>query len=198
MDRLFTSRHHASLTVWWNLSPLPVHGVKSRCWRQLRDALYVAGTCLTRTFPQLRSPPPSCEPRDKRCTSQNKEELFSICPANYPRTSGTWPPHTTPHPLARRAGLVPVVAQGVVTTLIEPYINDILENQKPISLFSSRLCASFWLLFSVLTEIFGLEEIHNHRGELVMGFWQRATGRQYLMGSCVVGENNKNNCSSVL
>ena len=63
-----------------------------------------------------------------------------------------------------------MVAQGVVTTLIEPYINDILENQKPISLFSSRLCASFWLFFSVLTKIFGLEEIHNHRGELVMGF----------------------------
>ena len=38
-----------------------------------------------------------------------------------------------------------MVAQGVVTSLIEPYINDILENQKPLSLFSSN-----WLLFSVL------------------------------------------------
>ena len=38
--------------------------------------------------------------------------------------------------MARRAGLVPVVAQGVVTSLIEPYINDILENEEPLSLFS--------------------------------------------------------------
>ena len=179
MDRLFTSRHHASLTVWWNLSPLPVHGVESRCWRQLRDALYVAGTCLTRTFPQLRSPPPSCEPRDKRCTSQNKEELFSICPANYPRTSGTWPPHTTPHPLARRAGLVPVVAQGVVTSLIEPCINDILENQKPLSLFSSNCvppfscCFRFLLKFSALKKFtttgagYGLLTASNPVGNIV-------------------------------
>ena len=37
----------------WHLSPLPaVHGVDSRCWCQFRDALYVAGTCFTRTFPQ--------------------------------------------------------------------------------------------------------------------------------------------------
>ena len=38
-----------------------------------------------------------------------------------------------------------MVAQGVVTSLIEPYINDILENQKPLSSFSSN-----WLLFSVI------------------------------------------------
>ena len=49
---------------------LPVHGVESRWWRQLRDALYVAETCFTRTFPQLRSLPPSCQPREKWCTSQ--------------------------------------------------------------------------------------------------------------------------------
>ena len=66
---------------------------------------------------------------------KNKEKLFSICPAKYPGKSGTSPLQTTPHPQARRAGLVPVVAQGVVTSLIEPYINDILENQEPLSLF---------------------------------------------------------------
>ena len=38
-----------------------------------------------------------------------------------------------------------MVAQGVVTSLIEPYINDILENQKLLSSFSSNC-----LLFSVL------------------------------------------------
>ena len=30
---------------------------------------------------------------------KNKEKLFSICPANYPRKSGTWPFQTTLHPL---------------------------------------------------------------------------------------------------
>ena len=87
---------------------------------------------------------------------KNKEKLFSICPANYPRKSGTWPLHTTPHPLARRARLVAVVAQGVVTSLIEPYINDILENKKAFSFFSSNwvppfgCCFRFLLTFSAL------------------------------------------------
>ena len=58
--------------------------------------------------------------------------------------------------MARRAGLVRVVAQGVVTSLIEPCINDILENQKPLSLFSPncvppfRCCFLFLLKFSAL------------------------------------------------
>ena len=159
MDRLFTSKHHASLTVWWNLSPLVVHGVESRCWRQLRDALYVAATCFTRTFPQLRSPPPSCQPRDKWCTSQNKGKLFSIFPVNYPRKSGTWSLPTTPHPLAQRAGLVPLVAQGVVTSLIEPYINDILKNQKPLSFkFSSKCVPPFGCCFRFLLKFSALKK----------------------------------------
>ena len=88
-----------------------------------------------------------------------KEKLFSICLATcttHPRTSGTWPLQTTPHPQARRAGIVPVVARGVVTSLIELCINDILENQKPLSLFSSNCvppfscCFRFLLKFSAL------------------------------------------------
>ena len=87
---------------------------------------------------------------------KNKEKLFSICPANYPRKSGKWPLQATPHPLARRAGLVPVDAQGIVISLIEPCINDILQNQKPLSLFSPncvppfRCCFRFLLKFSAL------------------------------------------------
>ena len=84
MDRLFTSRHHVSLTVWWNLSPLPVHGVESKCWRQLRDALYAAGTCFTRTFPQLLSPPPSCQPREKWCTSNEIKRSLIFDLPRYP------------------------------------------------------------------------------------------------------------------
>ena len=56
--------------LWWDLSPLPVHGVDSRCWWQFRDAVYVTGTCFTRTFPQLRSPLPPCQPCEKWCTSK--------------------------------------------------------------------------------------------------------------------------------
>ena len=87
---------------------------------------------------------------------KNKEKLFSICPTNYPRKSGKWPRQATPHPLAPRAGLVPVDAQGVVTSLIEPCINEILENQKPLFLFSPncvppfRCCFRFLLKFSAL------------------------------------------------
>ena len=157
MDRLLTSRHQASLTVWWNLSPLPVHGVESRCC-QLRDALYVARTCFTRTFSQLRSPPPLVNLARNDVLHKNKGKLFSICPANYPRKSGTWPLQTTPHPMARRAGFVRVVAQGVVTSLIEPCINDILENQKPLSLFSSNCAPPFSCCFRFLLQFLALKK----------------------------------------
>ena len=158
MDRLFTSKHQASLTVLWNLSPLPVHGVDSRCWRQLHDALYVAETCFTRTFPQLRSPPPSCQLREKWFTTQKQREVFSICRANHSRKSGTWPLQKTPQSPARKAGLVPVVAQGVVTSLIEPYINDILEKQEPLSLFSSNCVTPFSCCFRFLPKFSALKK----------------------------------------
>ena len=48
---------------------------------------------------------------------KNKEKLFSICPAPYPRKSPTGPFQSTPHPRAQMAGLVPVVARGIVTGL---------------------------------------------------------------------------------
>ena len=64
--------------------------------------------------------------------SKRKEKWFSICLATHHRKSGTWPLQTTPQPRARRAGIVPVVARGVVASLIELCINDILENQKPL------------------------------------------------------------------
>ena len=98
------------------------------------------------------------------------KEVFSICPTNFPRKSGTWPLQTTRHPLARRAGLVPVVTQGVVTSLIEPYINEILENQEPLSLFSSKCVPPFSCFFRFLPKFSAL----NRPPELVMGFWQRA------------------------
>ena len=48
---------------------------------------------------------------------KNKEKLFSICPAPYTRKSQAGPLQSTPHPRAQMAGLVLVVARGIVTGL---------------------------------------------------------------------------------
>ena len=48
---------------------------------------------------------------------KNKEKLFAIFPAPYPRKSQTGPLQSTPHHWAQMAGLVPVVARGIVTGL---------------------------------------------------------------------------------
>ena len=84
--------------------------------------LFVAGTCFTRTFLQLRSPPPSCQPRETDDVLYgNKEKLFSTCPAPYSQKSVTGPLQTTPYSRARRA----VVAWGIVKRLIEPCITEL-------------------------------------------------------------------------
>ena len=129
-----------------------------RCWRQLRNALFIAGTCFTRTVPQLRSAPPSCQPGGKWCTSQKqtyREVIFDLPHHPPPKVRDMTTSNNSP-PRAQRAGIVPVVARGVVTSLIELCINDILENQKPLSLFSSNCvppfscCFRFLLKFSAL------------------------------------------------
>ena len=111
VDILFTSRHQISLLMKLISSPCPRIRIESRCWRQLRvPCLFVAGTCFTRTFPQLRSAPSSCQPRETDdVLYKNKDKLFSICSAPYSRNSVTGLLQTTPHPLARRA----VVARGI-------------------------------------------------------------------------------------
>ena len=48
---------------------------------------------------------------------KNKEKLFSIRPTPYPRKSPTGPLQSTPQPPAQMAGLVPLVARGIVTGL---------------------------------------------------------------------------------
>ena len=57
---------------------------------------------------------------------KNKEKLFSICPAPYPRKFPTGPPQSTPHPWAQMAGLVPVVAWGIVTGLTNCTVQKVL------------------------------------------------------------------------
>ena len=85
----------------------------------------------------------------------------------HPRKSPTGPLKNTPHPRAQMAGLVPVVARGIVTglTFIAPCINDSLAQSKaPFPWLGQGVCTFFKLFFfSVLTEIFDLEEIHNDR-----------------------------------
>ena len=174
MDRLFTSRHHAALTVSYDgtfrlsLSMELSQGV---------DVNYAMPCMLPGHVSQgpfhsygVRRHLVNRARNDVLHKNKLKEKLFSICLATcttHPRTSGTWPLQTTPHPQARRAGIVPVVARGVVTSLIELCINDILENQERLFPDQFKLCAS------VRTESFGLEEIHNHRSWL----WASATSK---------------------
>ena len=101
---------------------------------------FVAGTCFTRTFLQLRSPPPSCQPRETDdVLYENNEKLFSICTAPFSRKSVTGPLQTTPHPRARRA----VVARGIVTHLTEPFITELLQSEAPFSWLVQAVCPPF-------------------------------------------------------
>ena len=79
---------------------------------------------------------------------KNKEKLFSICPAPYPRKSPTGPLQSTPH----------VVARGIVTGLPNCTVHQwqFSSIRSPFSLASSRcvppLSCCFWFLlkFSAL------------------------------------------------
>ena len=99
---------------------------------------------------------------------KNKEKLFSIRPAPYPLKSPKGPLQSTPHPPAQIAGLVPLVARGIVTGITNWTVHQWQFSfiRSPFSPGYFKVCASFKLLFSVLTEIFGLEEIHSDRSRL--------------------------------
>ena len=97
----------------------------------------------------------NCARNDVLYKNKHTEKLFSICLATHHRNSETWPLQTISHPRARRAGIVPVVARGVVTSLLELCINDILENQRPLfpgyfNLCAFSCCFRFLLKFSAL------------------------------------------------
>ena len=87
---------------------------------------------------------------------KNKEKLFSICPAPYPRKSPTGPLQSTPHPRTPMAGLVPLVARGIVTGLTNWTVHQwqFSSIRSPFSLASSRCvpplscCLRFLLKFS--------------------------------------------------
>ena len=112
---------------------------------------------------------------------KNKEKLFSICPAPYPRKSPTGPLQSTPHPRAQMAGLVPVVARGIVTGLTNctVYQWQFSTIKSPFSLASSRCvpplscCFRFVLKFSILRKLtstgggYGLLTTSNHVGSIM-------------------------------
>ena len=91
--------------------------------------------------------------REMMYFTKAKRSYFRFVP---PTTPETWPLETTPHPLPRRGWTCACGCPRPVTSLIEPCINDILENQKPLSLFSSNCvppfscCFRFLLKFSAL------------------------------------------------
>ena len=125
----------------------------------IRETLYVAGTCFTRIFPQLWSTPPHLVNRVRNnVLHKNKEKLFSIRTAPYPRKSPTGPLQGTPHPPAQMAGLVPLVARGIVTGLTNWTVHQwqFSSIRGPFSLASSRCvpplscCFRFLLKFSPL------------------------------------------------
>ena len=121
----------------------------------------------------------------------HKNKLKEICLATcttHPRTSGTWPLQTTPHPQARRAGIVPVVARGVVTSLIELCISDILENQKPLFPDPWLVQTVCLLLAVVSSSYWNFRPWRNSQPlELVMGLCHEQTGTRYNV--CVIIEN---------
>ena len=174
--------------VWWNLSPLPVHGVESRCWRQLRDALYVARHVSQGPFHSygVRRHLVNRARNDVLHKSKRKEKLFSICLATHQRKSGTWPLQTTPHPRARRAGIVPVVARGVVSSLIGLCtMHDILEIRSLFSLVSSNCVVPFSCCFRFLLKFSALKKFTTTGAGY--GPLLRAIGTQYNV--CVIIEN---------
>ena len=174
----------------WDLSPFPVHGVDSRCWHQFRNALYVAGTCFTRTSEQLWSQRHLVNRARNDVLHKNQEKLFSIRPAPYPRKSPTGPLQSTPHPPAQMAGLVPSVARGLVIgptnwTVHQWQFSSI---RGPFSLASSRCvpplscCFRFLLKFSPLRKFtatgagYGLLTTSNPVGSIMfLQFWKLLT-----------------------
>ena len=173
MERLFTSRHQASLTVWWNLSPLPVHGVESRCWRQLRDALYVvAGHVSQGRFHSYGIRRHLVNRARNDVLRKNKEKLLSICPATYPRKSGTWPLQTTPHLRGSKSWTCPC---GCLRGSNKSNWTAHQWHFRKEASFP-RLVQTVCLLLAVVFGFYwNLRPWRNSQPQkLVMGFWQRA------------------------
>ena len=188
MDRLFASRHHASLTVWWNLSPLPVHGVESRCWCQLRDALYVAQTCFTRTVLRLRSSPPSCQPREKWCTPQKqtyREVIFDLPRHPPPKVRDVTTSNNSPPPGPKGWSCPCGCSRGSNKSNWTVHQWHFRKSDASFPWLFQTVCL---LLTVVFDSYWNFRPWRNSQPqELVMGLCHEQTGAQYNV--CVIIEN---------
>ena len=93
--------------------------------------------------------------REMMYFTKTKRSYFRFAPPPTPEKSLTEPLQSTPHTRAQMAGLVPVVARGIVAglILIAPCINDSLaQSEAPFPWLGQGVCTSFKLFFSALTE----------------------------------------------
>ena len=127
-DRLFTSRHQASFKMGLIASPC------SWSWFKVLTSISWCPVCCRDMFyKDLSTATGSAATLSAVREIMYKEKLFSIRPAAYPLKSPTGPLQSTPHPPAQRAGLVPLVARGIVTGLTNWTTSmTVYLNQKPL------------------------------------------------------------------
>ena len=128
VDRLFTSRHQASFKMGLIASPC------SWSWFKVLTSISWCPVCCRDMFyKDLSTATGSAATLSAVREIMYKEKLFSIRPAAYPLKSPTGPLQSTPHPPAQRAGLVPLVARGIVTGLTNWTTSmTVYLNQKPL------------------------------------------------------------------
>ena len=115
-----------------------------------------------------------CQPREKWCTSQKQRKVIFDLPRQLSPKVGTWPLQTTPHPPARRAGLVlscgcPRGSNKSNWTVHQWHFRKSEASfpclVKTVSLLLAIVFGSYW----------NFRPWRNSQPhELVMGFWQRA------------------------
>ena len=131
----------------------------TRIFSRARSALYVAGTCFTTTFPQLRSPPPSCQPREKWCFSQKQREVIFDLPRQLPPKVREMTASSNSPPFGPKGWTCPC---GCPRDSNKSYWtvrqNDILQNQKPLSLFSPNCVPPFRCCFRFLLKVSALKK----------------------------------------
>ena len=134
VDRLFTSRHQASFKMGLIASPC------SWSWFKVLTLISWCPACCQDMFQKGLS-----KGTESAVTLSTVREMmyfttFSICPAPYPRKSPLGPLQSTPHPRAQMAGLVPVVARGIVTGLANCTVHQwqFSSVRSPFSLARSR------------------------------------------------------------
>ena len=108
VDRLFTSRHLASFKMGFIASPFSWSWFNVCCRDMFQKDLSTAAESVV-TLPTLR---------EIMYFTKTKRNYFRFAPpAPYPRKSPTGPLQSIPQHRAQMAGLVPVVARGIVTGL---------------------------------------------------------------------------------